>query len=234
MDLAPLTRQALSDEIFVRLAHEILSAGIAPGDALPAERELAESFAVNRHAVREALKRLRQAGLVQISQGGKTRVLDWRTHAGLDVLAELVHAGVVPPRAVLRDVAEMRRSVGADAIRACTERADDATLAAVADAAARYPEPSADVDFWSAVIDGSQNLAYRLAYNTLLAAILELGVETFPGLLEEHEDRETHVALAALMQARDAGGAHRHALTMLSHVVEVLSAPEIPVLAEES
>ena len=42
--------------------------------------------------MREALKRLQQSGLVRISQGGATRVRDWRRHGGLDLLLELDRA----------------------------------------------------------------------------------------------------------------------------------------------
>ena len=70
----------------------------------------------SRHAVREALKRLQQAGLVSISQGGATRVRDWRHHGGLELLLEgelpeALHA----PRAAM----EMRACIGADAARRC-------------------------------------------------------------------------------------------------------------------
>ena len=41
----------------------ILEGKLEAGSALPSERFLAEEFGVNRHAVREALKRLEQAGL---------------------------------------------------------------------------------------------------------------------------------------------------------------------------
>ena len=95
MDVTPIARTAVSDEVLARIVDEILSGRLAPGDPLPAERELAERFGVNRHAIREALKGVRQAGLVHIAQGGKTRVLDWRESAGLDVLSAVAAAGVV-------------------------------------------------------------------------------------------------------------------------------------------
>ena len=113
-------------------------AGSRLGEPLPAERELALQFGVNRHAIREALKGVRQAGLVRISQGDKTRVLDWRENAGLDVLTALATTGAVPSVELMRDVFEMRRSIAADAARLCAQRADDAQIAAVLDAAASY------------------------------------------------------------------------------------------------
>src|SRR6185503_12463033 len=120
----------VSGQIHARLRAEILGGRFAPGDALPSERTLSEELGASRHAVREALKRLQQAGLVQISQGGATRVRDWRHHGGLDLLLELGASGEVPaglevPRAVL----ELRACVGADAARRCAERAGDAVRA---------------------------------------------------------------------------------------------------------
>ena len=61
---------------------------------------------------------------MRISQGGATRVRDWRHHGGLDLLIELGAAGDVPPGLGLeRAVLEMRASVGADAARRCAARA---------------------------------------------------------------------------------------------------------------
>src|SRR3954462_734358 len=107
----------VSDRVHERLRRDILDGRLAPGDPVPSERVLAEELGVNRHAVREALKRLQQAGLVRISQGGATRVQDWRDAGGLDVLLDLVE-GDIPPELV-RSVMEMRASIGLDAARRC-------------------------------------------------------------------------------------------------------------------
>ncbi|MDP9384424.1 MAG: winged helix-turn-helix domain-containing protein, partial [Actinomycetota bacterium] len=83
----------VSSRIHADLRAEILSGRHAPGDALPSERRLAEEHGANRHAVREALKRLQEAGLVHISHGGATRVQDWRRHGGLGLLLDLAAEG---------------------------------------------------------------------------------------------------------------------------------------------
>ena len=124
--------------------------------------------------MREALKRLQQSGLVRISQGGATRVRDWRRHGGLDLLLELddVPAGLELERPVL----EMRASVGADAARRCAVRAS-AVVRAELEARAEMLAAEHDLDvrntiyeaFWDLVIEGADNLAYRLALNTLVA-----------------------------------------------------------------
>src|SRR6476659_10137696 len=119
----------LSGQIYSRLRAEILSDRYAAGDALPSERRLSEELETNRHAVREALKRLQQAGLVSISQGGATRVRDWRRHGGLELLLE----GDVPEELEAgRAAMEMRACIGADAARRCAQRADAALRALIA------------------------------------------------------------------------------------------------------
>src|SRR5215210_5518089 len=109
-----------SDTVHDRLRDQILSGVLAPGAAVPSERELADRLAVNRHAVREAVKRLQQARLVQVSQGGATRVLNWRETGGLDLLLDIALAreGTVDAD-TLRAIGEMRACIGSDAARLC-------------------------------------------------------------------------------------------------------------------
>jgi DNA-binding FadR family transcriptional regulator len=175
----------LSDQIHEALRREILEGALAPGDAVPSERALAEKFGVNRHAVREALKRLQQAGLVNISQGGATRVLDWRDAGGLEVLLDLAGgSGGVPPVELMRSVLEMRASIGVDAARRCAARASDeerATIDWIARATAEgigHDDAAVDERFaelWRAIVVGSQNIAYRLSLNSLLVALNSYG-----------------------------------------------------------
>ena len=211
MDLNPIPRStSVSDAVFARFVDEILSGRWPAEEPVPSERELALAWQVNRHAVREALKRVQQAGLVRISHGGKTRVLDWRLHAGLDVLSGLAAAGVIPPLKVIGDVAVMRRTVATDAARLCALRAGDEQLAAVSTAAAAYPESgdlaavgAADVAFWS-----------------LLTAIEDVGADVIAALnAAELADRPAHLELAAAIAGRDAAEAGRLADALLSRFV---------------
>jgi GntR family transcriptional repressor for pyruvate dehydrogenase complex len=215
VDSQPTGRR--SDLVHARLRADVLEGRLAPGEAVPSERALAEELGVNRHAVREALKRLEQAGLVRITQGGATRVQDWRESAGLEVLLDLVASPDGPPPELARAVLEMRESIGVDAARRCAARADDAQRAQVAalaeDAAAAIeaaravrsgsasgagadPDPSAvdgTVDeayavLWRAVVGGAQNLAYQLALTSLVGAL------------------DAHPEVAAVTRPEDAAG----------------------------
>ena len=91
---------------------EVVDGQIPAGEALPSERRLAEVLGVSRPAVREALQRMAQSGLVQVRQGGATMVRDYKRYAGLDLLPRLlVRHGELDP-AVARSILEARLAVG--------------------------------------------------------------------------------------------------------------------------
>jgi DNA-binding FadR family transcriptional regulator len=210
----------VSDVVHEQLRQEILAGRLEVGAAVPSERVLAERFGVNRHAVREALKRLEQAGLVQISQGGPTRVLDWREHGGLEVLLDLIDdPGELPPQELLRAVLELRACIGTDAARRCAERGDAATRAEVARLAGEVglaEDPAATVAaydaLWREIVRGAGNLAYRLALNSLLAALT-----SFPLLAAAlvPDDRAQLAALGDAVADGDAVGAEAAARALL-------------------
>jgi DNA-binding FadR family transcriptional regulator len=167
----------LSDRIHAQLRADILSGALPPGAAVPSERRLSEELGASRHAVREALKRLQESGLVRISHGGATRVRDWRHEGGLELLLAVAASGDVPPELEAERAAmELRACIGADAARRCAERAGPAQRAEILAraeglAAATAPE-ARNVEYerlWDAIVDGAGNVAYRLALNTLVA-----------------------------------------------------------------
>ncbi|WP_324342970.1 FadR/GntR family transcriptional regulator [Baekduia sp.] len=225
--VGPAAKATRSAEIHRVLRRRILDGTYAAESALPSERQLSEDLGASRHAVREALKRLQQAGLIAISQGGATRVRDWRRHGGLDLLLALGADGEAPPEelGLLRAIFEMRASVGADAARLCALRADTATraeLEARAEALAVADDPMArtaiyDV-LWDRIIEGSGNLAYRLALNTLVAGQRVLAFDASV-VGPEVADHEAIRALSRAIAAADPDAAHARARDLLERSV---------------
>jgi DNA-binding FadR family transcriptional regulator len=177
----PVPRASVSDDVYRQLRDAIVSGAIEPGSPLDGERGLATQFGVNRHAVREAIRRLEQARLVGVSHGGATRVLDWRTRAGLELLAELGASVEVAPEEMVRSVVEMRLAVGADAARLAARRisASDARelVQHVEELQRREPAPDlvelavAYDALWRLIVGASGNIAYQLADNSLVEAL---------------------------------------------------------------
>ena len=162
--------------------------------------------------MREALKRLQQAGLVSISQGGATRVRDWRHHGGLELLLE----GDACPRRCTRRGRRWRCApasaptprAGARSGRAprCGRRCAHAAeqLAAVDDLAARNAHYEV---LWDLIVDGADNIAYRLALTTLVARQRIASVEP-DAVARELDDTDAIRALAGAIADGDADAAH--------------------------
>jgi DNA-binding FadR family transcriptional regulator len=149
---------------------------MAPGAALPSERRLAEVLGVSRPAVREAIKRLTEAGLVEVRQGDATTVRDFRRHAGLDLLPRLlIRAGEVDVT-VVRSILETRMHNGPKIAELAAQRrspdlADllDATIGALDAEDDPVERQRHALTFWDHVVDGADSIAFRLMYNTLRA-----------------------------------------------------------------
>lgn len=219
--LARIPRTSLSAAVYDALAAEILEGRLAAGDSLPAERALAQRFEVNRHAVREALKRLEQAGLVRVSQGGATRVRDWRHEGGLDLLTQLGVLGE-PDSELLRSALEMRLCIGVDAARRCAERAPAPVVAALeAHVAALEAErgelADAYEELWRLVVHGADNLAYRLALNSLVAE--SSGLRLRERSAGEATDAAARRALADAIATRDPDAAEVAARALLERTL---------------
>ena len=228
MPIGPVARQSVADQVFDQLLRSILTGDEAPGTQLPPERELATQAGVNRQAVREALQRLRQMGLVEIVHGGGITVRDWRTSAGLALLPMLVvaHDTAVDP-VVSRSIMELRAVIGADAARWCATRSPAGTADALHVIVDRMEALDGDLSqwgllgysYWDAIVAGADNVAYLLAYNTLreVAGALAQADRMAPSLLER-EWRQTHLYrdLAGAIGSGDAEGAGRIAGVLLA------------------
>jgi DNA-binding FadR family transcriptional regulator len=210
MTLQQAHKRSLSEDVFEQLLAEIAGGGMPAGSEVPSERELAAVFAVNRHVVREAVKRLEQVGLVKGAQGGRTKVLDYRHSAGLDVLALLAEharpgAETLP---LLTAALEMRAGIGVDVTRLCAERdpAAGPDLLAIAEELSELHGDellATDQRFWQRVLDGAENLAYQLAFNSLIRVVharRELSVAWLGAELRRSEHRRP---IAAAIGAGD-------------------------------
>ncbi len=195
------------------MAAEIITGRYAPGSHLPAERALTLVFDVNRHVVREALKRLEQIGLVKISQGGGTKVLDFKRHAGLDLLAvmsEHARAGD-DVAAIWLAVLEMRAAIAADVARLCALRADEDVKRDVLALAQQMKETAdeeelfrLDVRFWERLTDGAGNIAYRLALNTMTRSAEVKGALGVQWLVYELKNNDFWLPVATAIASGDA------------------------------
>lgn len=212
--LKPVRKKSLADTVFDQLRQGILSGELEPGETLPAERALAEQLEVNRGAVREALKRLEQARLISIRHGGNTKVLNFRRTAGTDLLSALLVDGEGNFNLkVGRSVIEMRSALAPSIAELCARRGQDVVtrldeiLATMEDHRDdRQALQVASLDFWAVLVEGSDNIAYRLAFNSLRESYAHFAELLTDALAEEFEALDKYRALRDAIADGDPDG----------------------------
>lgn len=176
MALQPVNRRSVPEDVFDQILADVLSGEMQPGETLPSERRLAEVLGVSRPAVREALKRVAAAGLVEVRQGDATTVRDFRRHAGLDLLPQLLLRAGELDLSVVRSILEVRLHNGPKAAELAAVRSQSG-LAALLHEAVRNLESETDpverqrhaLTFWDHVVDGADSIVFRLMFNSLRA-----------------------------------------------------------------
>lgn len=233
MPLKAVTAHSLPDQVFRQVASAILDGTYKAGDTLPPERELSEIFGVNRHAVREAIKRAEQVGLVRSKQGGGTTVLDFEKTAGLDALALLAEyaAEDLTGARLWRAGFEMRAAIGTDLARLCALRADEKTKQDLLDLAhelKQAPHDAAivalDLRFWERMLDGADNIAYRLAYNSLIQSAQQAPELQLGWTIKELESSDFRIPIAEAIVAGDSAAAEAAARTSLRGAIAAIDA----------
>lgn len=214
-----------SERLASTLRSAILTGRLRPGDALPSERDLAETHEVNRSSVREAVKRLEAWGLVQVRHGGATKVRDFLLSAGIDLIPHLLEAsGPVAPE-VLHDLHEVRAMLLGWSAEQAAVKADAASISRL-DALVRRMEDARgkaatlqelDYEFFQQLVAITGNRVLALFANVVRDVYLA-GRDRFlpmygPGVFEVGH----HQRLVGALRARDpaaAGAAMRaHALS---------------------
>jgi GntR family transcriptional regulator, transcriptional repressor for pyruvate dehydrogenase complex len=83
----------LYEQIVQQIEESVLNGSLKPGDQLPAERDLAQRLGVSRTAVREAVKTLREKGLVEAYSGRGTFITNGTSQAARQSFDLMIKVG---------------------------------------------------------------------------------------------------------------------------------------------
>ena len=218
MALRTARRSSLVDQVIDQLREEITTGTWPVGAKIPPEPALVERLGVGRNTVREAVRALTHAGLLECRQGDGTYVR---------ATSEL--SGAVRRRlrtAELVEILEVRRGLEVEAARLAAARRTpddiaainralehrDATLAA----GERAEFVEADLAFHTAVVEATHNRVLIDLYRDF-SAVLRAGIQA-AGTLMRHAD-VPHGPIAAAVEAGDAEAAARATHTCLDEIL---------------
>lgn len=209
------------EDVALQIEAAIIAGSIAPGQSLPSERELQLQFKTSRGVVREALRALRQKGLLDIRKGAKGGA--FVKAVGVDNVSESLALFLKQHQVAPQCLIEFRETIDRVLTTLAVARAapgQTAELVALAEAlalAAAGPDPDLST---VAECDRACNLALAgMAGNPVFEWVMravQLGYSSLDmALYEDPDDRARTVAnwtdTAQAIAAREP-------LTALSHI----------------
>src|ERR1700758_2272416 len=96
---APVQTRRAFEAVADQIRDQLTSGALQPGDRLPPERELAEQFSLSRNTVREALRSLEMAGVLEFRKGatGGAFVREGHGDAVVAGFSDLFRLGAIRP-----------------------------------------------------------------------------------------------------------------------------------------
>ena len=169
-DYLPVHSRRLYEKIVEQIQSQIISGKLRPGDRLPAERDMAEKFRVSRTAVREAVKTLREKGLVEGHIGRGTFVTDGTASAMRGSLGLMMKIGGTTGAS---DLAEVREIFEPEIAALAAKNATKEQIALMREAVAAMDKKLNDAE---AFVEADLNFHLALAratQNTLIPSLID-------------------------------------------------------------
>jgi len=217
--LEPIERMTVSEEIIKKLIDLINSGALRPGDKLPSEREMMEQLQVSRASIREALRSLSLAGLLETHPGNGTYVSECFS----SLIADQVEWSALLGEQDFLELMEVREPLEIQAAGLAAQRATSTQLEELRQAIERLrsnagdveQEIDADLAFHTVIAEMAQNrVLYRLTLSlrNLLREYLKratAATETKMSTVEEHQ---------AILKAIEEGDEAKARQAMVRHL----------------
>ncbi len=166
MPLATTRRAGLVDQVIEQMRSAITSGEWPVGQRIPPEPELVTALGVGRNTVREAVRALSHAGLLEVRQGDGTFVR---------ATSEISGAVRRMCGTELKEVLQVRRTLEMEGARLAAKHRTDAELARLTELL-RKRDTAMEAEQWDEVIDHDTAfhvLLVRCSHNSLLAELYQ-------------------------------------------------------------
>ncbi|HEX8867968.1 MAG TPA: FadR/GntR family transcriptional regulator [Lentzea sp.] len=166
MPLATTRRAGLVDQVIEQMRSAITSGEWPVGQRIPPEPELVTALGVGRNTVREAVRALSHAGLLEVRQGDGTFVR---------ATSEISGAVRRMCGTELKEVLEVRRTLEMEGARLAAQHRTDAELARLTELL-RKRDAAMEAEQWAEVIEHDTAfhvLLVQCSHNTLLAELYQ-------------------------------------------------------------
>jgi GntR family transcriptional repressor for pyruvate dehydrogenase complex len=228
------------EQILLQIEEAIIEGRLKPGDRLPPERDLAQTFGVSRASVREALRVLEMFGVIMARRGTGPDAGSIVAHSAQNGLESALRLHVGLLRIPTKDMVEVRAVLEQQAAQKAAERADDkatARLREIVDSMRAATESNEfndfDTEFHVELARVSGNSLLPVLMEALRGTMKRAMLEGFGRLDDWRAERDVLVAeherVVSCIDAGDREGAGKaiqgHVLRFYRHVMEPDSTP---------
>lgn len=220
----------LYEQIVQQVEDSITKGQLKPGDQLPAERDLAQRFGVSRTAVREAVKTLREKGLVEAYSGRGTFVTNGTSQAIRQSLDLMIRINKQEGSA---NLAELRQVLEPEIAGLAASRIEEQLVSTMREAVTvmdrNLDDPDAyveaDLDFHLALAEAAGNPLILSLLDSIVGLLREQRSRIFDVDGGPERGQFHHKRILAAIERRDPEAARE---AMRAHLKQVLSDSSIP------
>src|SRR6202021_2257653 len=212
LDTKPVYRAVRTSRLYEQIVQQvedsILKDQLKPGDELPAERDLAHRFGVSRTAVREAVKTLREKGLVEAYSGRGTFVTNGTSQAMRQSLDLMIR---INPQEGSANLAELRLVLEPEIASLAAPRIEEQLLSTMREAVAMMDrnlnDPDAfieaDLDFHLALAEAAGNPLILSLLDSIVGLLREQRIKIFFQEGGPRTGQHHHARILAAIEKRD-------------------------------
>ncbi len=212
----------VSEEIIEQVRDLITSGRLNPGDRLPAERELAETFAVSRSVVREAIRALETLGVLEARPGEGTFVASSLSERANDPISSSLYQAWSMQRKLFEVREVIEPDLAALAARRATAEHIEKMRAILAEQEAQIRQGGTgvrqDTLFHYLLAEATGNEILLRIMDSLMDLLLKTREESLQHDKRPARSLKQHRAMLRAIEARNPRAAER---LMYQHIAEI-------------
>jgi len=219
----------LADDVTNQIKEAIFEEKYLPGEKIPSEHELVDLFGVSRVIIREAIRNLEQAGLVEIKRGPKGGAfIQPLTHTAVSlVVKDLFRLA----KGTVKEIMEVRLEIEPIVAGLAAERVTKEDLILLKKNLEVQPKipgektVAGNINFHRLLAKCSHNPIYEMIINILLDFSIDLIINILPPGEILH-DTTSHSDLYELIKNGEAKQARKKMRSHLQDVIPLMRAAE--------
>ncbi|MDL2272782.1 FadR family transcriptional regulator [Desulfovibrio sp. OttesenSCG-928-I05] len=217
-----VVKKTVADQVIDQIKSLLSGGDLRPGSQLPPERQLAEMLGVSRPSLREALRALEYAGVLETRVGEGVFVSD-----GSCMLSNNLQMSHLLQQYALEEMIEVRKVLETASIKLAVERASDEDIACIrkvheeskAELHSREGFAHSDYAFHQAIVEAAHNSIFVVMLQTMRQMMSDFNIELLATVKGRRAVIQNHEEVLEALASRESKAAAKALESHLDNVV---------------